>query len=95
MTDRPADLGQQSEPRYCLRDWLCMCVGMCVMLCLCVSQWAEGAFVGVCVSVVFVWKDCVVCGTLCVCVLVGWGVDCMSECEYVSAVKGQTRRIPL
>ncbi len=71
--------------------------------------WAEGAFVGVgvclrecpvCVSVVFVWKaDCVVCESLCVCVRVcscvgGVGVDCVSECEYVSPVKGQTRRIP-
>lgn len=31
MTDRPADLGQQSERRYCLQDQ-CVCVRMTALL---------------------------------------------------------------
>lgn len=88
MTDRLADLGQQSEPRYCLRDWLCVCVGMCEMLvdwliCLCMCGQRVHLWVLVCdcVSVLFVClsvrkADCLVGESLCVCVVVllGWGL---------------------
>lgn len=48
MTDRSADLGQQSESSYCLRDWLCVYV--CVVNVQC--------WISVCVHVC-VWRLCV------------------------------------
>lgn len=53
--------------------------------------WAAGAFVGVCVGL----RDFVrrADAAVCVSLSTGVGVDCMSECEYVFPVKGQTRKI--
>lgn len=77
MTDRLADLGQQSEPRYCLRDWLRVLWYVCdvgselmrarVCVCLC----------GGCVSFMFVLQEFVraVRGEE-----RGGGVDCVNDC---------------
>lgn len=54
MTDRLADLGQQSEQRHCLQDWLRVSVFWYVCACVCVWMEVTDLCVCACVSVLFV-----------------------------------------